>query len=92
MIFEFDFGEAIEDFAGSCTHVPMRTPEFGEYVGDEEGFHHSENGGAFFQDDVTYGANHTERRFLMFRMLLVIRSHKVRNNPETRERGGRRTE
>jgi hypothetical protein len=36
MIFEFDFGEAIEDFTGTGTHVPMRTAEFGEYVGYEE--------------------------------------------------------
>jgi len=54
MIFKVDVGEAVEDFAGSGTHVPMWTPEFREHVRNEERFHHAEDGGSLFGDDMAH--------------------------------------
>ena len=36
VIFEVNFGESVEDFAGSCAHVTMWTAEFRKYVRYEE--------------------------------------------------------
>jgi hypothetical protein len=52
----------------------MWTPELGENVSEEEGFHHAENRRALFGDDVTYCANHTKRSLLVLRILFTVRS------------------
>ena len=54
MVFEFDFGEAVEDFTGSGAHISVWTAEFREHMRYEERFHHTQNRGALFGDDVGY--------------------------------------
>jgi len=49
----------------------MRTTEFREHVRDEERFHHAEDGGALFGDDVAYRADHTESSFLVLRVFFI---------------------
>ena len=54
MVFEFDFGEPVEDFTSSGTHVSVWTTEFGEHVRYKERFHHAQNWRTLFGDDVGY--------------------------------------
>ena len=74
MIFKVDFGETIEDFAGSGAHISMWTVEFWEDVGYHERLHHGEDWTSFFGDYVAYRTDHAESCLFALGMFIVVRT------------------